>query len=197
MFNTNEEGCAHLKKPPGLCLVLDEDDVLSPAIDSGHGAAVWYWMQNVDGHRDLGVSSVCNYTTVTGLDRCVVLKSNARSKPELVPEEATIPIGFPVEGLCFLHAATWSVSGAYQVQYTAQVQPKRYRPVTRSASLSALLFCALWDTVSAVSDGGCEGLAAKRISAWQMQELARAGGDFPHGKGKPGGGPLGPPPRAS
>ena len=52
-----------------IVVVLGEDDVLSPAIDSGRGAIVWYWKQNVDGHRDLGVSIVCNYTTVTGLNR--------------------------------------------------------------------------------------------------------------------------------
>ena len=56
-------------QPPGLSMVMNEDDVLSPAIDSGRGAAVWYWKQNVDGHRDVGFSIVCNYTTVTGLNR--------------------------------------------------------------------------------------------------------------------------------
>jgi hypothetical protein len=54
---------------PGLSVVAGEDDVLSPAIDSGRGAIVWYWKQNVDGHRDLGASIVCNYTTITGLNR--------------------------------------------------------------------------------------------------------------------------------
>ena len=56
-------------QPPGLSVVAGEDDVLSPAIDSGRGPIVWYWKQNVDGHRDLGASIVCNYTTVTGLNR--------------------------------------------------------------------------------------------------------------------------------
>jgi Tfp pilus assembly protein PilF len=56
-------------QPPGLSVVVGEDDVLSPAIDSGRGAIVWYWKQNVDGHRDLGASIVCNYTTITGLNR--------------------------------------------------------------------------------------------------------------------------------
>ncbi|MCY3018172.1 MAG: hypothetical protein NTW87_03955 [Planctomycetota bacterium] len=54
-------------QPPGLSLVVGDDDVLSPAIDSGRGAIVWYWKQNVDGHRDLGFSIVCNYTPITGL----------------------------------------------------------------------------------------------------------------------------------
>lgn len=56
-------------QPPGLSVVVGEDDVLSPAVDSGRGPIVWYWKQNVDGHRDLGASIVCNYTTVTGLNR--------------------------------------------------------------------------------------------------------------------------------
>lgn len=56
-------------QPPGLSIVLGEDDILGPAIDSGRGGAVWYWKQNVDGHRDLGASIVCNYTMVTGLNR--------------------------------------------------------------------------------------------------------------------------------
>jgi hypothetical protein len=56
-------------QPPGLSQVVGEDDVLSPAIDSGRGEIVWYWKQNVDGHRDMGASIVCNYTVVTGLNR--------------------------------------------------------------------------------------------------------------------------------
>ena len=55
-------------QPPGLSFVLGDEDVLSPAIDSGRGAALWYWKQNVDGHRDMGASIVCNYTMVTGLN---------------------------------------------------------------------------------------------------------------------------------
>ncbi len=53
---------------PGLSFVMGDEDVLSPAIDSGRGAALWYWKQNVDGHRDIGTSIVCNYTMVTGLN---------------------------------------------------------------------------------------------------------------------------------
>jgi hypothetical protein len=51
---------------------------------------------------------------------CVVLRSGARPYPELMPEEAIIPIGFPVEGLWFLHGVTYSGNGPvglYQVQY--------------------------------------------------------------------------------
>ncbi len=54
---------------PGLSFVIGEDQVLSPAIDSGRGGIVWYWKQNVDGHRDAGFSVVCNYTAITGLNR--------------------------------------------------------------------------------------------------------------------------------
>ena len=38
---------------------------------------------------------------------CIVLKSNSRPLPELYPDEATIPLGYPVEGLCFLHSTSW------------------------------------------------------------------------------------------
>jgi hypothetical protein len=51
---------------------------------------------------------------------CIVLKSRSRPHPELQPEEVTIPLGFPVEGLCFLHSLAYSgkaEAGRYQVQY--------------------------------------------------------------------------------
>lgn len=52
---------------------------------------------------------------------CIVLRSSRRPMPGLLPEEVTIPIGFPVEGLCFLHSATWlgngEPAGTYQIQY--------------------------------------------------------------------------------
>lgn len=52
---------------------------------------------------------------------CIVLRSSRRPFPDLIPEEVTIPVGFPVEGLCFLHSATWLGAGerdaAYQIQY--------------------------------------------------------------------------------
>jgi uncharacterized protein YecT (DUF1311 family) len=68
VMNTENAWKVDGQQPPGLSFVLDEDDVLSPAIDSGRGAALWYWKQNVDGHRDMGASIVCNYTGVTGLN---------------------------------------------------------------------------------------------------------------------------------
>jgi tetratricopeptide (TPR) repeat protein len=51
---------------------------------------------------------------------CVVLKSDARPFPEKMPGEVTIPLGYPVEGLWFLHGATYAgqgQAGLYQVQY--------------------------------------------------------------------------------
>jgi len=69
MFNTENAWKVDGNQPPGFSTFLGEDDVLSPAIDSGRGAAVWFWKQIVDGHRDVGFSIVCNYTAVTGLNR--------------------------------------------------------------------------------------------------------------------------------
>jgi hypothetical protein len=60
---------------------------------------------------------------------CVVLKSDARPFPEKMPDDVTIPLGHPVEGLWFLHGATYSGDGPigfYEVQYadgTAQQIP--------------------------------------------------------------------------
>jgi hypothetical protein len=52
---------------------------------------------------------------------CLVLRSSQRPAPERLPAEVTIPIGFPVEGLSFLHSATYAGEGShaatYQVQY--------------------------------------------------------------------------------
>jgi hypothetical protein len=56
-------------QPPGLTMVIGEEQVLSPAIGAGRGSGAWYWKQNVDGHRDAGFSIICNYTAVTGLSR--------------------------------------------------------------------------------------------------------------------------------
>lgn len=55
--------------PPGLTKFVGEDDVLGPGFDSGRGPIAWMWKQNIDGHRDLGVWAVCNYTPVTGVAR--------------------------------------------------------------------------------------------------------------------------------
>ena len=55
--------------PPGLTKFAGEDDVLSPAVDSGAGPIAWMWKQNLDGHRDLGCNSVSYYGRVTGTYR--------------------------------------------------------------------------------------------------------------------------------
>jgi hypothetical protein len=52
---------------------------------------------------------------------CIVLKSNSRPLPDLYPDETTIPLGFRVEGLCFLHSTSWGAqapTGIYDIQYT-------------------------------------------------------------------------------
>jgi hypothetical protein len=69
LMNTENSWKVDGLQPPGLTLVIGDEHVISPAIDSGRGPIVWYWKQNVDGHRDLGFSIVCNYTPVTGLNR--------------------------------------------------------------------------------------------------------------------------------
>jgi len=60
-MNTENQWKVGSLQPPGLSVVVGDEDVLSPAFDNGCGAIVWYWKQNVDGHRDLGFSIVCNY----------------------------------------------------------------------------------------------------------------------------------------
>ncbi|MBT3287282.1 MAG: hypothetical protein HN380_08040, partial [Victivallales bacterium] len=47
--------------PPGFTKVVGEEDVISPAVDSGRGEIVWFWKQNIDAHRDLGCNSVSTY----------------------------------------------------------------------------------------------------------------------------------------
>ena len=69
MMNTENSWKVDGLQTPGLSFVIGEDQVLSPAIDSGRGGIVWYWKQNVDGHRDAGFSIVCNYTAITGMNR--------------------------------------------------------------------------------------------------------------------------------
>ena len=47
--------------PPGFTKIVGEEDVISPAVDSGRGQIVWFWKQNIDAHRDLGCNSVSTY----------------------------------------------------------------------------------------------------------------------------------------
>ncbi len=42
--------------PPGPTQVAGEDDVLSPAVDSGAGPIAWMYKTMIDGHRDLGLA---------------------------------------------------------------------------------------------------------------------------------------------
>jgi hypothetical protein len=55
--------------PPGLSRYVGEDDVLSPAIDSGAGPIAWFWKQCLDGHRDLGTTAIGFYAGHTGAAR--------------------------------------------------------------------------------------------------------------------------------
>ncbi len=52
---------------------------------------------------------------------CIVLKSDARPFPERLPADVSVPLGFRVEGLCFLHAATYAGNGQpvglYRIEY--------------------------------------------------------------------------------
>jgi hypothetical protein len=53
--------------PPGPSKFAGDEDVLSPAFDSGSGPIGWMWKQNIDAQRDLGVASVCNYSFLPGV----------------------------------------------------------------------------------------------------------------------------------
>ena len=55
--------------PPGLTRFVGEDDVLSPAVDSGAGPIAWFWKTELDGHRDAGTSMICYYGGVTATSR--------------------------------------------------------------------------------------------------------------------------------
>ena len=46
--------------PPGFTKLMGDEDVLSPATDNS-GPAAWFWKNNIEGHRDLGTSSVSCY----------------------------------------------------------------------------------------------------------------------------------------
>jgi hypothetical protein len=55
--------------PPGLTRLIGEDDILSPAVDSSSGPAAWMWKTLLDGHRDLGVSTINIYSYHAGAVR--------------------------------------------------------------------------------------------------------------------------------
>jgi len=51
---------------------------------------------------------------------CIVLKSALRPKQDAMPQEVSIPLGYKVEGLHFLHTATYAGAGltaSYDIQY--------------------------------------------------------------------------------
>jgi Tfp pilus assembly protein PilF len=54
-----------------------------------------------------------------GAKSIIVLKSSAKPPKSDTPEEVTIPIGYPAEGLCFLHSAAYTGGqvALYQIQY--------------------------------------------------------------------------------
>ena len=56
---------------------------------------------------------------------CIVLKSDARPFPERLPADVSIPLGFRVEGLCFLHAATYAGDGQPVGLYTDRVRGRK------------------------------------------------------------------------
>jgi hypothetical protein len=55
--------------PPGPSALANEDDVLSPAVDSASSASAWMWKTLLDGHRDLGVSTINIYSSHAGVVR--------------------------------------------------------------------------------------------------------------------------------
>jgi Tfp pilus assembly protein PilF len=56
-----------------------------------------------------------------GAKSIIVLKSTAKPPKSDTPEEVTIPVGYPVEGFCFLHSCAYTGANnrvaVYQVQY--------------------------------------------------------------------------------
>ena len=50
---------------------------------------------------------------------CIVLRSDSRPFPEKMPAQVTIPVGYPVEGLWFLHGSAYGGENValYQIEY--------------------------------------------------------------------------------
>jgi hypothetical protein len=59
--------------PPGFTRLLGDEDVLSPAMDCS-GPSVWFWKNNLDGHRDAGTTSVSSYAVLGASHRGYVLQ---------------------------------------------------------------------------------------------------------------------------
>ena len=60
--------------PPGPTKLVGEDDVLSPAMDQSAPMA-WFWKNNLEGHRDMGTSSVSSYMLSGATGRAYMLQT--------------------------------------------------------------------------------------------------------------------------
>jgi tetratricopeptide (TPR) repeat protein len=70
--------------PPGPTTIMGEDNVLSAAVDTGSGPAAWLWKTLLDGHRDMGVSTINVYSYHPGvvrgafLEQALIIPENQR-----------------------------------------------------------------------------------------------------------------------
>ena len=53
-------------QPPGSCKFMDEEAVVSPAVEACAGPVIWMWKQNFDGHRDLNMGIHSNHEETLG-----------------------------------------------------------------------------------------------------------------------------------
>jgi hypothetical protein len=60
--------------PPGFTKLMGDEDVLSPATDNS-GPAAWFWKNNIEGHRDMGASSVSFYMVPGASNRGYMLQT--------------------------------------------------------------------------------------------------------------------------
>lgn len=98
-----------------------------------------------------------------GAKSIVVLKSAAKPPKSNTPDEVTIPIGYPVEGLCFLHSAAYTGGqvAIYQIQYadgtTAEIRLRNNENIRDWASKSGGEFTNERGTKSYVAwTGSCK-----------------------------------------
>ena len=61
--------------PPGFTIYLGEEDVLSPAVDSGRAPVIWMYKQNLDGHRDVGTSIEADFNPPGVMQRAYLLQT--------------------------------------------------------------------------------------------------------------------------
>ncbi len=110
-----------------------------------------------------------------GAKAIIVLKSSLRPPNSDTPAEVTIPIGYPVEGLCFLHSSAFTGSsqvGLYQIQYadgtTAEIPLRNGENIRDWADKSGGAFANERGTRSSVAwTGSCKMFAP--ISVLMMQ----------------------------